>query len=115
MCKLNKNVKFLNFCLKNRHLCALFDIRFSDSEIKLEKRITLWLENNERNRIEARIKQEYPKIENVSFAYIEGKGFRLGSLGIVAILKPNNSNNGKSSLKSKSVGIKHKHLYVLTT
>jgi Arc/MetJ-type ribon-helix-helix transcriptional regulator len=32
----------------------------------MENRITLWLENNERNRIEARIKQEYPKIKNVS-------------------------------------------------
>lgn len=32
----------------------------------METRITLWLENNEKSRIEARIKQEYPKIKTVS-------------------------------------------------
>jgi hypothetical protein len=34
--------------------------------MKLENRITLWLESDERKRIEARIKQEYPKIKTVS-------------------------------------------------
>jgi hypothetical protein len=32
----------------------------------METRITLWLENSEKTKIEAKIKQEYPKIKTVS-------------------------------------------------